>query len=217
MKQKFAIIGLGSFGGTVACKLVRLGHEMLGIDVDEARVNKHADRLTQTLIADGTDDKVIEELGLQKYDAVVVAIGENLEASILSTLALKSSGCERVWVKATNDTHHRILSRLQADRIIHPEHEIGVRVAQSLTHPQMLDYISLGQGWFVVEINVNEHIAARKSYEQELDFADLKMVLVKRGSIVVPPPYRGLLLQVGDQIVLAGLLDNLLKFAKRIM
>lgn len=217
MKQKFAVIGLGSFGGTVACELVRLGHEVLGIDVDDARVNKHADRLTQTLIADGTDDKVIEELGLQKYDAVVVAIGENLEASILSTLALKSCGCERVWVKATNDTHHRILSRLQADRIIHPEHEIGVRVAQSLTHPQMLDYISLGQGWYVVEVQVNEHIAARKSYEQELDFADLKMVLVKRGSTVVPPPYRGLLLQVGDQIVLAGLLDNLLKFAKRIM
>lgn len=217
MKQKFAVIGLGSFGGTVACELVRLGHEVLGIDVDDARVNKHADRLTQTLIADGTDDKVIEELGLQKYDAVVVAIGENLEASILSTLALKSCGCERVWVKATNDTHHRILSRLQADRIIHPEHEIGVRVAQSLTHPQMLDYISLGQGWYVVEVQVNEHIAARKSYEQELDFADLKMVLVKRGSTVVPPPYRGLLLQVGDQLVLAGLLDNLLKFAKRIM
>lgn len=217
MKQKFAVIGLGSFGGTVACELVRLGHEVLGIDIDDARVNKHADRLTQTLIADGTDDKVIEELGLQKYDAVVVAIGENLEASILSTLALKSCGCERVWVKATNDTHHRILSRLQADRIIHPEHEIGVRVAQSLTHPQMLDYISLGQGWYVVEVQVNEHIAARKSYEQELDFADLKMVLVKRGSTVVPPPYRGLLLQVGDQLVLAGLLDNLLKFAKRIM
>lgn len=217
MKQKFAVIGLGSFGGTVACELVRLGHEVLGIDVDDARVNKHADRLTQTLIADGTDDKVIEELGLQKYDAVVVAIGENLEASILSTLALKSCGCERVWVKATNDTHHRILSRLQADRIIHPEHEIGVRVAQSLTHPQMLDYISLGQGWYVVEVQVNEHIAGRRSYEQELDFADLKMVLVKRGSTVVPPPYRGLLLQVGDQIVLAGLLDNLLKFAKRIM
>lgn len=217
MKQKFAVIGLGSFGSTVACELIRLGHEVLGIDIDECRVGKYADRLTQTLIADGTDEKVVEELGLDDYDAVVVAIGENLEASILSTLALKSSGCAQVWVKAISDTHHRILSRLQADRIIHPEHEIGVRVAQSLTHPQMLDYISLGHGWFVVEINVNERIASRKGYAQELEFAEVDLVLVKRGKSVLPPPYRGLVLQEGDQIVLAGELDNLLKFAKKVL
>ncbi|MEL0027820.1 MAG: hypothetical protein VW625_04025, partial [Perlucidibaca sp.] len=84
-------------------------------------------------------------------------------------------------VKAVNDSHHRILSRLQADRIIHPEYEIGVRVAQSLTHPQMLDYISLGNGWFVVEVNVNETIASRKGYARELEFAEVRLVLVKRG------------------------------------
>ena len=217
MKQKFAVIGLGSFGSTVACELIRLGHEVLGIDRDESRVNKYADRVTQALIADGTDEKVIDELGLKDYDAVVVAIGENLESSILSTLALKSAGCARVWVKAVNDSHHRILSRLQADRIIHPEYEIGVRVAQSLTHPQMLDYISLGNGWFVVEVNVNETIASRKGYARELEFAEVRLVLVKRGRSVLDAPYRDLVLQAGDQIVLAGELDNLLKFAKKIL
>lgn len=217
MKQKFAVIGLGSFGSTVGIELMRLGHEVLGIDINEGRVIKYADRLSQTLIADGTDEKVIEELGLKSYDAVVVAIGENLEASILSTLALKSADCPRVWVKAISDTHHSILSRLQADRIIHPEHEIGVRVAQSLTHPQMLDYISLGHGWFVVEVNVNEHIASRKAYAQELEFARVQLTLVKRGKTVLEAPYRDLVLQVGDQIVLAGELDNLLKFAKKVL
>lgn len=217
MKQKFAVIGLGSFGSTVACELIRLGHEVLGLDKDECRVNKFADRITQALIADGTDDKVIEELGLRHYDAVVVAIGENLEASILTTLALKSAGCERVWVKALNDSHHRILSRLQADRIIHPEHEIGVRVAQSLTHPQMLDYISLGHGWFVVEIHVNERIAANRAYARELSFAEVQLSLVKRGHTVLEAPYRDLVLQVGDQIVLTGQLDSLLQFAKKVL
>lgn len=217
MKQKFAVIGLGSFGSTVACELMRLGHAVLGLDKDECRVNKYADRVTQALIADGTDEKVIEELGLKHYDAVVVAIGENLEASILSTLALKSAGCGQVWVKAMSDTHHRILSRLHADRIIHPEHEIGVRVAQSLTHPQMLDYISLGHGWFVVEINVNAHIAGNKSYARELEFAQVRLSLVKRGKTVLEAPYRDLVLQVGDQIVLAGELENLLKFAKKVL
>lgn len=216
MKLKFAVIGLGSFGSTVALELIRLGHEVLGIDIRDAMVNKHAEQLTQSLIADATDEKVIEELGLKHYDGIVVAIGENLEASILSTMALKNAGCAQVWVKAITDTHHRILSRLQADRIIHPEHEIGVRVAQSLTHPQMLDYISLGNGWFVVEIQVNERIAGHRNYAQDMQFNDIQLTLVKRGRSVLPPPYRELVLQPGDQIVLAGELDNLLKFAKQI-
>lgn len=217
MKQKFAVIGLGNFGGTVAVELVRLQHEVLGIDVDPRYVDKFADKLTQTLVADGTDERVIQELGLSGYDAVVVAIGENIEASLLTTLALKSAGCQQVWVKALSDAHHLILNRIQADRIIHPENEIGVRVAQNLTHPQMLDYIALGHGYFVVEVRVNEAIAAKESYHTELELAEVTLMAVKRGSRLLPPPYRGLLLQDGDQIVLCGLLDNLLKFAKKVL
>ena len=217
MKQKFAVIGLGNFGGTVAVELVRLQHEVLGIDVDPRYVDKFADKLTQALVADGTDERVIEELGLKDYSGVVVAIGENIEASILTTLALKSAGCKQVWVKALSDAHHLILQRMQADRIIHPENEIGVRVAKNLTHPQMLDYIALGHGWFVVEIKVNELIASKTNYDTELELAEVTLMAVKRGSQLLPPPYRGLLLQPDDQIVLCGLLDNLLKFAKKVL
>jgi trk system potassium uptake protein TrkA len=81
----------------------------------------------------------------------------------------------------------------------------------------MLDYIALGHGWFVVEIKVNETIASKTNYDTELDLAEVTLMAVKRGSQLLQPPYRGLLLQPDDQIVLCGLLDNLLKFAKKIL
>lgn len=217
MKQKFAIIGLGNFGGTVATELVRLGHEVLGVDVNPRSVDKFADKLTQTVHADGTDERVIIELGLNSYSAVIVAIGENIEASILTLLALKSQGCPRVWVKSLSNAHHQILQRMQADRIIDPEKEIGVRVAQGLTHPQMTDYLSLGHGYFVVEIVVNELIAARESFHSELELNGVSLLTVKRGSQVLPAPYRGLLLQPGDQILLCSQLELLLQFAKKVL
>ena len=99
MKHQYAVIGLGSFGSTIAQELTRLGHDVLGVDIDGERVEYYADKLSQTLIADGTSDKVVAELDLPAFDAVVVAIGENLEASILTTLALKSAEVKQVWVK----------------------------------------------------------------------------------------------------------------------
>lgn len=213
MRKQFAVIGLGSFGSTIALELVRLGHEVLGLDNDEGPVEEYAEQLSQTLIADGTNEKVVEELSLQDFDAVVVAIGENMAASILCTLALKSAGVKQVWVKALGDAHHRILSRLGADRIIHPEYEIGVRVANTLVHPQMLDYISLGNGWLIVEIKVGEALAGKTVPELSLDDFDISLSMIKRGAEVWRPPFSERTLATGDQLVLQGVLDNLLEFA----
>ncbi|MEP5230550.1 MAG: NAD-binding protein [Alloalcanivorax sp.] len=116
---------------------------MLGVDIDGVRVEYYADKLSQTLIADGTSDKVVAELDFAAFDAVVVAIGENLEASILTTLALKSAEVKQVWVKTVSEPHHRILSCLGTNRMIHPEHEMGIRVARTIVSPEVLDYISL--------------------------------------------------------------------------
>ena len=168
MKHQYAVIGLGSFGSTIAQELTRLGHDVMGVDIDGERVEYYADKLSQTLIADGTSDKVVAELDLPAFDAVVVAIGENLEASILTTLALKSAEVEQVWVKAISEPHHRILSRLGANRIIHPEHEMGIRVAQTIVHPEMLDYISLGNDWLVVEVKVDKRFVGMTASELPL-------------------------------------------------
>ncbi|MFA5597124.1 MAG: TrkA family potassium uptake protein, partial [Pusillimonas sp.] len=140
---QFAVIGLGRFGSAASLELVKLGHSVLGVDTNEKLVNKYADQLTQAVIADVTDRRAIEELGLDNHDVVLVGIGADLEASLLCVVHLKSAGVKKIWVKATSRAHHTILSKLGVDRIIHPEEEMGIRVAQALSYPMVNDYISL--------------------------------------------------------------------------
>src|SRR3546814_13331810 len=99
-----------------------------------------------------------EELGLDNADLVLVAIGEGIQASLLCVVHLKTLGIPTIWVKATSHAQHLILSKLGVDRIVHPEEEMGIRVAQALSYPMVNDYISIGNGEFVVEIYVNERL-----------------------------------------------------------
>lgn len=215
MKKQFAIIGLGSFGESVAEELMRLGHHVLGIEEDEHTANLLADRLTQTVIADATDERVLKELSLEKYDAVLVAIGENIEASILATLLVKEAGARQVWVKAISTHHHRIVERLGADRVIHPELEMGIRVAQTLIHPNVLDYISLGDDYFVVELRPGEDMQGQTLGDLALEKTpELRLLAIKHGQQVRFEPPRGYELRRNDHLVLLGALDALRKFSQ---
>src|SRR5690606_5486886 len=111
MKRKFAVIGLGRFGSTIALELARLGHEVLGVDQDRRRIDEVVDQVTHAVIADAEDEKALRELDISSYDAVVVAIGENIEANILSSLVVKSLGVKEVWAKAISHNHHKILAK----------------------------------------------------------------------------------------------------------
>lgn len=213
MKKQFAVIGLGAFGSTVAHELVRLGHDVLGVDVDPQVVARQADHLTQALQADATDEKVVRDLALDDYDAVVVAIGTDIEASLLCTLALKSTGVKQVWVKALSDPHHRILARLGADRILHPEYDMGVRVAQSLQYPLVLDYLSLGSQFFVVEVRAGEMLEDRTLAELELDGSDVSLLALKHGTEVTRWPSPDHRFSPSDRLVLFGHLDALRKLS----
>ena len=110
MKKQFAVIGLGGFGEAVAVELMRLGHEVLGVDSDPDKANHLADKLTQTVIANATDEDALAELDLHRFDAVLVAIGAHIEASILCTMMVKSQEAKEVWVKAITPTHHKIVA-----------------------------------------------------------------------------------------------------------
>lgn len=214
---KFAVLGLGNFGTTVALHLERLGNEVLGVDRDEARVKAVADRLTHVVIADVREERTLEDLGLADYDAAVVAIGEDLESNILSTLSLKSMGVPKVWVKALSPSHHRILAKLGADRIIHPEDEMGQRVANSLNYPFVLDYISLGSDYFVVEIEATNKLAAQPL--AELDLAgqfQIRLMALKREREPITENFDSIILEQGDRLVLLGQLERLLRFSVKL-
>lgn len=212
-KQQFLVVGLGSFGETIAAELTRLGHDVVGIDTNAHLVDRLADVITHAVVADGADDKALEELNAGGFDAAVVAIGEHIEASLLATLHLRSLGVKEVWVKALTRDHHRILAKIGATRIVHPEYEMGMRVAQALNHPTVNNYISLGDEEYIVEMIVTEKIEGRKVEEiLEEAGADVKLLMVRRKGRTYVTPVQ-LVLAQHDHLVLVGQLAELRKTA----
>ncbi|NHZ91781.1 TrkA family potassium uptake protein [Massilia sp. CCM 8733] len=214
MKTNATVIGLGAFGSTIALELSRLGHDVLGIDANAERTNAIADQLARAVTADARDERVLRELSVHESDIVVVAIGEDIEANILTTLLVKSMPKPKVWAKALNHNHHRILEKLGADHIVHPEHEMGLRVARTLIYPEVLDYISLGDDTFLVEVRASERLSGKTIEALHLAENRIECMLVKHRALTLnpaPPAYR---FELGDQIVLLGLLTNLRKISR---
>lgn len=145
----FTVIGLGRFGLAASLELINLGHTVTGVDSDRRIVEKHTNLLSEAVICDSTDETALRELDLESSNAVLVAIGEDMQSSILCTLSLKNMGIDQIWVKASNKAHHTIISKLGVSRIIHPEEEMGIRVAQALNYPMVNDYISLGNNFLL--------------------------------------------------------------------
>lgn len=152
MKKQFVVIGLGRFGGSITKTLVSLGHEVMALDQDEAKVNEFSQLATQAVQADSTDEQALKELGISNFDQAIVAIGDNIQASILTTLILKDMGVIKVTVKANNDYHSKVLEKIGADRIIHPERDMGVRVAHHIVSENVIDYIELSPEYSLVEV-----------------------------------------------------------------
>ena len=134
------VIGLGRFGTAVAQSLVNLGQEVLAIDEDLALVERWADELTHVVQADTTDDQALRQLGVADFDRAVVAIGTDIEASVLTVLALAEAGVPDIWAKAITRKHGAILERVGAHHVVYPEFSMGERVAHMLAGG-MMDYI----------------------------------------------------------------------------
>ncbi len=161
MKKQFAVIGLGRFGGSVCKELYQMGHEVLAIDISEEKINNFARNSTHAVIANATDENALQSLGIRNFEHVVVAIGDNIQASILCTLLLKEMNVKQVWVKAQNTYHHKVVERIGADRIIHPEHDMGVRIAHYLVSEKIIDYIELSPEYSIVELKASRKVANR--------------------------------------------------------
>ncbi len=144
------VIGLGRFGSAVATTLEEMGHEVLGVDASEDIVADHASRLTHVLQADSTRAATLEEIGASDMDVAVVAIGTDIEASILTTSALVDVGVPSIWAKALTSPHARILDRIGAHHVVFPERDMGDRVAHQVTG-RMIDWIQLDEGFALVE------------------------------------------------------------------
>lgn len=144
------VVGLGRFGLSLAVELEALGHEVLAVDRSEALIQAHADAVTHAVSADATDAEVLASLGVAQMRHAVVAIGDDVEASILCTAALDDLGVADVWAKAVSEPHARILERIGATHVVFPERDVGVRVAHQVTG-KMIDYIKIDDHFALVE------------------------------------------------------------------
>jgi len=155
-----AVIGLGRFGGAVAAEMERLGFEVLGIDGDGGRVQYYADMLTHVVQADATDETVLRQLGVPDFRHAVVGIGNDVEASILTTAALADLGVADIWAKAITRSHGRILERVGAHHVVFPEHDMGHRVAH-LVGGRKIDWFLLDEDFAMVEAIVPNSLAGQ--------------------------------------------------------
>ncbi len=150
--KEFVVIGLGRFGSNVAGSLYRMGYSVLGIDSDETRVQRNVDHCTHVVEADATDEHTLRSLGVGDFEVGIVSIGNHLEASILVTLLLKELGVSEVISKASSDIHGKLLRRVGADRIVFPERDMGLRLANSLALDNVVDYLEITPDVSIVEI-----------------------------------------------------------------
>jgi trk system potassium uptake protein TrkA len=147
--HSIVVIGLGRFGSAVARTLVDMGHEVLGVDLSDELVQRHAEHLTHVVAADTTNTRALQQLGVADFSHAVVGVGD-VEASILTTSELVDLQVPNIWAKATSTAHGRILDRVGAHHVVFPEGDMGVRVAHLVTGT-MMDYIELDEGFALVE------------------------------------------------------------------
>ena len=210
----FAVLGLGNFGATVGGELVRFGNHVIGIDIDEAVVNRQVETLSQALIVDARDEAALREAGLADCDVALIAIGSELEASILAVINLRTIGVPIIWAKATTKTHHRILGKLGVDRIIHPEVEVGQHIAQVLHNPLVRDYVSLGNGYHVVNFRIPESLEGKRLSEMpHREKYNLRCIAAMRGTEYLGHDGQDTELCKDDLLVLLGQRGDLREFA----
>jgi len=165
--NEFLVIGLGRFGGGLATTLVGMGHEVLGVDSDPKIVQDFAGVLTHVVDADSTSEAVMRQLSADEFETAVVAIGTEVEASILTTAVLSDLGVRRIVAKAVTEPHGRILERVGAHRVVFPERDMGVRVGHSLAG-SILDYFELDPGFAIVETRAPRELAGKTLADAEV-------------------------------------------------
>lgn len=214
---QFAVIGMGRFGSALTKTLYEQGNDVLAIDLNPDVVNSIANYCTHAAVADGSDEQALKALGITNFDAVIICVGGNMQASIMATLACKELGVPFIVCKANNEKHKNVLQKVGADYVVVPEVDMARKVAVKITSPHLNDVMSLTQNFNIAETDIssvwNEHTL------MELDFRrkyDVIVLLVKRGETVITSPNGDFKLMAGDSLVVGGSKDSIQKFIEKL-
>jgi len=203
--KQFAVIGIGRFGESLIKELTRLGYEVLAIDVDENRINEAVGIVTHAIQADSMDENTLKAIGIRNFDVVIVAIGDNIQSNILTSIILKEMGVRTVVAKAQNALHGKVLEKIGVDHVIYPERDMAIKLARSLVSHNFLEQINLSSTYSIIEL-FTPHIFINKNLT-ELDLRKkmrISILAIRRGEdiIVAPSPDEKVL--PGDILVVLG-------------
>ena len=215
MSKQLAVIGMGRVGASLVRTLDELGHDVLGIDREEDRIQDLSDELPgiHLVAADAADAEVLRNLGLEQFDGAAVVIGESIQDSVLVTLILKDLGVPMVFSRANNDLHARVLERIGADHVIQPEKEFGEFLARQMSLPGIQDYLDLGQDEALIEIEVPREWVDKSLADLQLHRKkDLTVLAIKGENKGGTLPRPDTPLQKGDILVVGGPKRELDKF-----
>lgn len=206
------VVGLGRFGSAVCETLTRQGVDVLAVDADERRVQKFADELTFAVVADSTDGEAMRQLGVGSIDRAVVAIGSDIEASVMTVLTLAEAGVQTIYAKAITRKHGKILAAIGADHVIYPEYVMGQRVAHMVTDG-VNDYLE-----FEDEFAIARSYAPVETWDRTLAESGIRsrytitVVGVKRSGEPFTYAVPETVIRQGDELVLSGRIKDVERF-----
>jgi trk system potassium uptake protein TrkA len=204
MKQ-FAVIGLGRFGTSMALTLARMGYDVLAVDTNEEKVNNIIEYVTHAVQVDAMDEQALKSLGIRNFDVVIVAIGQDIQANILTTVMLKELGVKKVVSKAVTDLHGKVLERIGADKVVFPERDMGVRVAHALVSKNILDQINISPDYSIIELISPTELANKTLGQGNIRGKyGVTVLAIRRGNDVIISPGAQHLVKEGDVLVVVG-------------
>lgn len=215
MKDGYAVLGLGRFGKTIALTLAEAGFQIMAVDRKEDAVQEIADHVTYAVRGDVTDPDMVRSLGLGNMDGVVIAIANNLEASVMATLLAKESGASYVVAKGDNELHKTILLKMGADKVVIPEQEMGINVARNLVLGRFTDLIELSSDVSLVEMEMPPAWVGKNLIELDLRGKySVNVVAIKsaEGTDVTPDPKKAM--EKEQSILISGRNEDIQKLSK---
>ncbi|WP_373893232.1 potassium channel family protein [Virgibacillus natechei] len=218
MKQDFAVFGLGMFGGSICKELSEEGMQVLAVDIDEEKVHAFKNIASHAVIADTTDEDALRELGIKNIDHVIVAIGENIQASILTAAILTDLEIKKITVKAQNEYHEKILNKIGVDEVVHPERDMGKRIARRLISNNILDYLELSDEHSIVEVRASRKMTGRTLVDLDIRMKyGCNVVAIKGDRGITVSPGSDDVLQANDVLVVIGADKDITRFEKALV
>lgn len=208
--KTFAVIGLGRFGSSLAITLSRMGHDVLAVDHNERKVEDIVEHVTHAVQADAKDEHALRELGIRNFDVVVVAIGQDIQTSILVTVTLKEMSVNKVVAKAQTALHGKVLSRVGADKVVYPERDMGERVARALVSDNILEHINLSPEYSIIELMAPPNYVHKTL--MEIGFRNklgITILAIRRGDEIIISPGANAQVEESDILVAIGRNDSL--------